>query len=219
MKHINAEFTVPKTNTIQKFKKVISPESLIPDENEIFTWTSVENNCIYENYWIGGEDQPRKYELGPTATQEEVNLGTNNDRYVTPKTQRTYVESLLTGGGILPGFKAKADENVEVNSLVTAYYNEDDQAFYVKLANALSIENACDGIVIGITDNIAMVYTYAQVMMDCYELGNNVPVYLGLNGGFTATPPSESNQIVQKLGHTIGTNGILFSYSEPRIII
>ena len=34
MKHINAEFTVPKTNTIQKFKKVISPESLIPDENE-----------------------------------------------------------------------------------------------------------------------------------------------------------------------------------------
>ena len=87
------------------------------------------------------------------------------------------------------------------------------------MANATSIENACDGIVIGITDNIAMIYTYAQIMINCDELGNNVPVYLGLDGNFVSTPPSESNQIVQKLGHTIGTNGILFSYSEPRIII
>lgn len=217
MKHTNAEFTVPKTVTIQKFKKSISPDDLVPEENEIFTWTSVENDRVYENYWVGGETSSKKFEIGPTATQEEVNLGTNNDRYVTPKTQRTYVESMITGGGVLPGFKAVIDEGVVVNSLVTAYYDGD--SLRVKLANAESINNACDGIVIGISDQIAMVYTYAQITMDCSLIGANVPVYLGTDGSFTATPPSESGKVVQKLGKTIGTSGILFSYSEPKVII
>jgi predicted transcriptional regulator len=113
------------------------------------------------------------------------------------------------------GIPAIADTEVAVNDLV---YLADD-AGTLKCFKADNTANAAEGIVKSLDGANAIVVMTPEKAPLTSGIAAGSVLYLGTVGGITDTAPSESGEIVQKVGKVIDADTVLFNIQAGRMIV
>lgn len=113
------------------------------------------------------------------------------------------------------GISAVADAGIAVNDLV---YLADD-AGTLKCLKADNTANAAEGIVKSLDGVNAVVVMTPEKASITSGIAAGSILYLGTAGGITDTAPSESGEIVQKVGKVLDADTVLFNIQTGRIIV